>query len=269
MFIKIDFLKNSSNFTGKDLCWSQHRSFPVRFAKFLRKPFLQSIPGGCFCTNIKLSLAKVSQAFRENILSFLQGCSQNLEVVVFPEYCCQKGPFLQPLIPLFVLKLDKITPTALFWSGRLKFSRLLLSYVARMKTCPTNVTVFSIVRATSSEDSNSAGSSSSATVLAFSTITQSLPSGPVMSPTRSCIFLYALSISTCSGSFLRDVVWGDYSRILTTSRLAGHRASSKICFYVFFCYELLWSFIFIAVEFLRKGPLLSVLFLYYSETFVL
>ena len=63
-----------AKFTGKHLCRSlffnkvaglrpasllkkrlQHRCFPVKFAKFLKTPFLQSIPGGCFCI-VKLQL---------------------------------------------------------------------------------------------------------------------------------------------------------------------------------------------------------------------
>ena len=35
MFFKIVVLQNLANFTGKNLCWS-----PVKFAKFLRTPFL-------------------------------------------------------------------------------------------------------------------------------------------------------------------------------------------------------------------------------------
>ena len=57
MFFKIGVLKNFANFRGKHLCWSvflrkvqampaaswkgfQHRCFPVKFAKCLRKAFL-------------------------------------------------------------------------------------------------------------------------------------------------------------------------------------------------------------------------------------
>ena len=58
IFLKIGILKNFANVTGKDLRWSlfsknlhaeglqlhkkrlQHRCFPVKFAKFLRTPFL-------------------------------------------------------------------------------------------------------------------------------------------------------------------------------------------------------------------------------------
>ena len=60
---------NSSNFTGKHLCWSlfliklqaclkacnfikttlQLKCFPVKFAKFLRTPFLQITSGGWIC----------------------------------------------------------------------------------------------------------------------------------------------------------------------------------------------------------------------------
>ena len=57
MFFKISFLKSFANFRGKLLCWGlvlknleaeglqlhkkrlQYRSFPVKFAKFLRTPF--------------------------------------------------------------------------------------------------------------------------------------------------------------------------------------------------------------------------------------
>ena len=65
MFFKIAVLKNFANSTGKHLCWRyfliklqswkdsikkrlQHRSFPVKFAKFLRTPFLHNISSGCF-----------------------------------------------------------------------------------------------------------------------------------------------------------------------------------------------------------------------------
>ena len=58
IFFKIGVLKNFANFTGKHLCWSlfwnfiknrlQHRCFPVKFAKFLRTPFLQNTSGGYF-----------------------------------------------------------------------------------------------------------------------------------------------------------------------------------------------------------------------------
>ena len=58
IFLKIGILKSFANFTGKHLCWSlflknlqaeglqfhkkrlQRRYFPVKFAKFLRTPFL-------------------------------------------------------------------------------------------------------------------------------------------------------------------------------------------------------------------------------------
>ena len=60
MFFKMGILKNLANFTGKHLCWSlfliklqafqacnfikkrlQHRCFPMKFAKFIRTPFLK------------------------------------------------------------------------------------------------------------------------------------------------------------------------------------------------------------------------------------
>ena len=78
MFFKIDALKSFRNFTGKHLSWSlflknldaeglqlyqkrlQHRCFSMKFAKFLRTPFLQNpfgdcffTPGGCFCIFFK------------------------------------------------------------------------------------------------------------------------------------------------------------------------------------------------------------------------
>ena len=51
MFFKIGALKSFAIFTGKHLCWShlerlQHRCFPVKFAKFLRTPFLQNTSSG-------------------------------------------------------------------------------------------------------------------------------------------------------------------------------------------------------------------------------
>ena len=60
MFLKIGVLKNFGDFTGKHLCWSlracnhikkrlQHSCFPVKFAEFLRTPFLQNTSGGRFC----------------------------------------------------------------------------------------------------------------------------------------------------------------------------------------------------------------------------
>ena len=39
---------------------SQHRCFPVKFAKFLRTPFLQSTSGGCFWTSEGLQYSKLS-----------------------------------------------------------------------------------------------------------------------------------------------------------------------------------------------------------------
>ena len=48
MFFTIGVLKNFE--TGKHLFWRlQHRCFPVKFAKFLKTPFLQNICGGFFC----------------------------------------------------------------------------------------------------------------------------------------------------------------------------------------------------------------------------
>ena len=42
MFFKIGVCKNFANFTGKHLwCSLQRRFFPVKLAKFLRKPFLK------------------------------------------------------------------------------------------------------------------------------------------------------------------------------------------------------------------------------------
>ena len=57
MFFKIGVLKNFSNFTGKQLVLEfkkglQHRCFPVKFAEFLKAPFLQNTSGDCFCTDI-------------------------------------------------------------------------------------------------------------------------------------------------------------------------------------------------------------------------
>ena len=60
MLFKISVLKNFANFIGKHQCLKacnvitkilQHRCFPVKFAKFLRTPFLQNTPGGCFWKN--------------------------------------------------------------------------------------------------------------------------------------------------------------------------------------------------------------------------
>ena len=51
LFNKVAGLK-AYNFIKKRL---QHRCFPVKFAKFLETPFLESIPGGCFCI-VKLQL---------------------------------------------------------------------------------------------------------------------------------------------------------------------------------------------------------------------
>ena len=67
MYLRIGVLKDLAMFTGKHLCWSlffnkyegfkvcnflkkrlQHRGLPVKFAKFLRAPFLQNTSGGCF-----------------------------------------------------------------------------------------------------------------------------------------------------------------------------------------------------------------------------
>ena len=63
-------LKSFANFKRKHLCWSlflknlqaeglqlylkrlQYRYFPVKFAKFLRTPFLQNTSGECFCTSV-------------------------------------------------------------------------------------------------------------------------------------------------------------------------------------------------------------------------
>ena len=40
MFFIIGVLTNFANFTGKHLWWSlQHKCFPVKFSRFLRKPF--------------------------------------------------------------------------------------------------------------------------------------------------------------------------------------------------------------------------------------
>ena len=69
MLFKIGVLENLANFTGRHLCWSHflikmlcsdlqlcnfikkrllRRCFPLKFAKFLTKPFLQSTSGECF-----------------------------------------------------------------------------------------------------------------------------------------------------------------------------------------------------------------------------
>ena len=63
VFFKIRVLKNFAYFTGKHMCRNlflkkvagrlkkglQHGSFPVIFAKFLKKRFLENTSGGCFC----------------------------------------------------------------------------------------------------------------------------------------------------------------------------------------------------------------------------
>ena len=75
VFYKKGFCKNFAKFTGKRLCQSlffnkvaglrpttlltkrlSHRCFPVKFAKFLRTPFLQSTSGNWFskCNIVKL-----------------------------------------------------------------------------------------------------------------------------------------------------------------------------------------------------------------------
>ena len=76
MFLGV--LKSFANFTGKHLCWKalesflkklawwrpatslkkrlQQGCFPVKFAKFLRTPFLQNTSGGCFCIFLKEKL---------------------------------------------------------------------------------------------------------------------------------------------------------------------------------------------------------------------
>ena len=66
MFFKIGVLETFTDFTGKHLCWSlfliklqayacnfikrriQNKCFPVKFAKFLKTPFLQNSSGSCF-----------------------------------------------------------------------------------------------------------------------------------------------------------------------------------------------------------------------------
>ena len=57
IFFKIDVLKNFANLTAKHQCWSltcnfiKNRCFPVKFANFLRTPFLPNTSAGCFWTN--------------------------------------------------------------------------------------------------------------------------------------------------------------------------------------------------------------------------
>ena len=82
--------KNFANFTGKPLCWSlflkscrveawniikkrlQRKCFPVKFAKFLRTPFLQNTTAGCLkaCNFSKKRLQH--RCFPVNILKFLK-----------------------------------------------------------------------------------------------------------------------------------------------------------------------------------------------------
>ena len=82
--------KNFANFTGKPLCWSlflkscrveawniikmrlQHKCFSVKFAKFLRTPFLQNTSAGCLKT-WNLSKKRLQhRCFPVNILKFLK-----------------------------------------------------------------------------------------------------------------------------------------------------------------------------------------------------
>ena len=75
MYLRIGVLKDLAMFTGKHLCWSlffnkyegfkvcnflkkrlQHKGLPVKFAKFLRTPFLQNTSGGCFWKYLMNSL---------------------------------------------------------------------------------------------------------------------------------------------------------------------------------------------------------------------
>ena len=83
VFCKKGVLRNFVKLTGKHLCQSLffnkvvalrpatllkkrlwHRHFPTNFAKFLRTPFLQNTPGGCFYRLVNLSILNTSIFFK-------------------------------------------------------------------------------------------------------------------------------------------------------------------------------------------------------------
>ena len=96
LFCKKAVLKNFANFTGKHLCESLfvnkvvglrpatllkkrlwHRRFPVNFAKFLQKPFLQKTSGVCFLFD-KLTFTRKVVSFTPHI--FIKHPNRNLTV---------------------------------------------------------------------------------------------------------------------------------------------------------------------------------------------
>ena len=52
------------NFIKKKI---QHRCFTVKFAKFLRAPFLQNTSGGCFLRKATVTIQQSVQRFFDNI----------------------------------------------------------------------------------------------------------------------------------------------------------------------------------------------------------
>ena len=52
------------NFIKKKM---QHRCFTVKFAKFLRAPFLQNTSGGCFLRKATVTIQQSVQRFFDNI----------------------------------------------------------------------------------------------------------------------------------------------------------------------------------------------------------
>ena len=92
MFFKKGVLKNSANFSGKHMCLSlfliklqagrpatrlQRRCFPVKFAKFLRTPFLQNTSGGCFYLLVFQNLNNVTRRTFPDSIETKRRAAQN------------------------------------------------------------------------------------------------------------------------------------------------------------------------------------------------
>ena len=83
-------LENFAKFTGKHLCQGPFfnnvagmpatllkKCFPVNFAKFSRKLFLQNTPGGCLCNPVKCCKIHMVKSTYNNIAKYCLSCQYN------------------------------------------------------------------------------------------------------------------------------------------------------------------------------------------------
>ena len=105
IFFKIDVLKISASFTGKQLCWSLflikllvHRCFPLKLTEFFYEQFLlQNTSGGWFC----------GFSSKNNIISSVIMITLGYNKKLSWKYCDYHHPSLQENIHL----LSKVRPS--------------------------------------------------------------------------------------------------------------------------------------------------------------